>query len=297
VTARLGLDWPALREVNPRLVYGSISGFGQEGPWASRPGYDQVAQGMSGLMSVTGLPGQGPVRSGHAVADSSSGIYLAFGILAALIRRDRTGEGAWVRTSLLEAAVAMLDFQAARVLIEGDVPQQQGNHHPTAVPMGTFPASDGVFNLAPGTNAHFRSVCAVLGHEEWADDERYARPGARAKRRAEVNEMIAAVTRTRPAAEWIEAFLAVGVPAGPVLDLGQMWAHPQVEALGLAQPIEHPSREGAAVVGQPLTFSDDPKGRGVRRAAPALGEHTEAVLGELGLDAEEVARLRAAGVV
>ncbi|MEZ5235754.1 MAG: CoA transferase [Acidimicrobiales bacterium] len=296
VTARLGLHYEALRPINPRLVYGSISGYGQVGPWGTRPGYDQVAQGMSGLMSVTGLPGHGPVRSGHAVADSSSGVYLAFGILAALIRRDRTGEGAWVRTSLLEALVAMLDFQAARVLIEGDVPGQQGNHHPTAVPMGTFPASDGVFNLAPGTNAHFRSVCEVLGHPEWADDERYARPG-RAKRRAEVNELIASVTATRPAAEWIEAFLAAGVPAGPVLDLGQMWAHPQLQALGLAQPIEHPNRADAAVIGQPITFADDPTYRGVRRAAPALGEHTVAILDELGVDAAEAERLRDAGVV
>ena len=297
VTARLGLDWPVLQRLNPRLVYGSISGFGQVGPWASRPGYDQVAQGMSGLMSVTGLPGQGPVRSGHAVADSSSGIYLAFGIMVALLRRERTGEGSWVRTSLLESLVAMMDFQAARVLIEGDVPQQQGNHHPTAVPMGTFPASDGVFNLAPGTNAHFRAVCGVLGHPEWADDERYAKPGARARRRQEVNDLIAEVTRTRPVQAWIEAFLAVGVPAGPVLDLGEMLAHPQVQALALAQPIQHPNRPDAKVIGQPLTFADDPDNRGVRRAAPTLGQQTAAILDELGVTTEEAARLRTAGVV
>ena len=297
VTARLGLDWPALHAHNPRLVLGSISGFGQVGPWSGRPGYDQVAQGMSGLMSVTGLPGQGPVRSGHAVADNSSGVYLAFGILAALIRRDRTGEGSWVRTSLLEALVAMLDFQAARVLIEGDVPAQQGNHHPTAVPMGTFPAADAPFNLAPGTNAHFRAVCGVLGRPEWADDERYAKPGARAKRRAEVNAMIAEITVTRTAEHWIEAFLGAGVPAGPVLDLGQMWAHPQLQALGLAQPVEHPARPDAAVIGQPLTFADEPGNRGVRRRAPTLGEHTAAILGELGLGADAVDALRAAGVV
>lgn len=297
VTARLGLDWPVLQRLNPRLVYGSISGFGQVGPWASRPGYDQVAQGMSGLMSVTGLPGQGPVRSGHAVADSSSGIYLAFGIMVALLRRERTGEGSWVRTSLLESLVAMMDFQAARVLIEGDVPQQQGNHHPTAVPMGTFPASDGVFNLAPGTNAHFRAVCGVLGHPEWAEDERYAKPGARARRRQEVNDLIAEVTRTRPVQAWIEAFLAVGVPAGPVLDLGEMLAHPQVQALAMAQPIQHPNRPDAKVIGQPLTFADDPDNRGVRRAAPTLGQQTAAILDELGVTTEEATRLRTAGVV
>ena len=297
VTARLGLDWPVLQRLNPRLVYGSISGFGQVGPWASRPGYDQVAQGMSGLMSVTGLPGQGPVRSGHAVADSSSGIYLAFGIMVALLRRERTGEGSWVRTSLLESLVAMMDFQAARVLIEGDVPQQQGNHHPTAVPMGTFPASDGVFNLAPGTNAHFRAVCGVLGHPEWAEDERYAKPGARARRRQEVNDLIAEVTRTRPVKAWIEAFLAVGVPAGPVLDLGEMLAHPQVQALALAQPIQHPNRPDAKVIGQPLTFADDPDNRGVRRAAPTLGQQTAAILDELGVTTEEATRLQTAGVV
>ncbi len=297
VTVRLGLDWDALRQVNPGLVYGSISGFGQDGPWARRPGYDQVAQGMSGLMSVTGLPGQGPVRSGHAVADSSSGIYLSFGILAAIIRRERTGEGAWVRTSLLEALVAMMDFQAARVLIEGDVPGQQGNHHPVAVPMGTFPASDGVFNLAPGTNAHFGAVCRVLGHPEWADDERFAKPGGRARNRAEVNRMISEVTSTKPAGEWIEAFVAEGVPAGPVLDLGEMWAHPQVQALGLAQPIEHPTRGAVAVVGQPITFGDDPENRGVRRPAPTLGEQTDDILAELGYDTTQIDALRTAGVI
>ncbi|MDH4362854.1 MAG: CoA transferase [Acidimicrobiia bacterium] len=297
VTARLGLDWPSLQAVNPRLVYGSISGYGQEGPWSKRPGYDQVAQGMSGLMSVTGLPGQGPVRSGHAVADSSSGVYLAFGILLAIIRRERTGEGSWVRTSLLESLIAMLDFQAARVLIEHEVPGQQGNHHPTGVPMGTFPASDGVFNLAPGTEAHWRAVCGVLGHPEWADDERYTRPGSRRKRRDEVNAMIAEVTITKPAEHWIEALLAVGVPAGPVLDMGQMFAHPQVQALGLAQPINHPTVDDAAVVGQPLTFGDGLGGRGVRRAAPSLGEQTDAILAELGRTEADVATLRAAGVI
>lgn len=297
VTERLGLDWASLRMVNPRLVYGSISGFGQEGPWADRPGYDQVAQGMSGLMSVTGLPGQGPVRSGHAVADSSSGIYLSFGILMAVIRRDRTGEGSWIRTSLLEALISMMDFQAARVLMEGEVPAQQGNHHPTGVPMGTFPASDGVFNLAPGTNAHFRSVCEVLGHPEWVDDERYARPGSRRKRRDEVNKMISEITATKPAEHWIEACLAAGVPAGPVLDLGQVFDHPQVQALGIAQPVDHPDFEDAAVVGQPVTFGDGLGGRGVRRAAPGIGEQTDKILAELGRSAVEIDELRANKVI
>lgn len=297
VTERLGLDWPSLHELNPRLVYASISGFGQIGPWSNRPGYDQVAQGMSGLMSVTGLPGQGPVRSGHAVADSSSGVYLSFGILMAIIRRDRTGEGSWIRTSLLEALISMMDFQAARVLMEGVVPEQQGNHHPTGVPMGTFPASDGVFNLAPGTNAHFQAVCRVLGHPEWIDDERYAKPGSRRKRREEVNTMIAEVTSTKPVDHWIAAFLEVGVPSGPVLDLGQVFDHPQVQALGIAQPVEHPEHENAAVVGQPLTFGDGVGERGVRRAAPSLGEHTDAILSELGRDASAIEALRSSGIV
>jgi crotonobetainyl-CoA:carnitine CoA-transferase CaiB-like acyl-CoA transferase len=297
VTKRLGVDWESLRAINQRLVYGSISGFGQDGPWSNRPGYDQVAQGMSGLMSVTGIPGQGPVRSGHAVADSSSGIYLSFGILLAVIRRDRTGEGSWVRTSLLESLVAMMDFQAARVLMEGEVPGQQGNHHPTGVPMGTFPSADGVFNLAPGTNSHFRSVCDVLGHPEWADDVRYAQPGSRRKRRDEVNEMIAEVTITQSAEHWIDACLEVGVPAGPVLDLGEMFAHPQVEALGIAQPIEHPEHDTAAVVGQPLTFGDGMGGRGVRHRAPSLGEQTNAILTELGRTSSDIESLRARHII
>ena len=297
VTERLGLDWGSLHEANPRLVYGSISGFGQEGPWSNRPGYDQVAQGMAGLMSVTGLAGQGPVRSGHAVADSSSGIYLAFGILLALIRRDRTGEGSWIRTSLLESLIAMMDFQAARVLVDGEVPTQQGNHHPTGVPMGTFPASDGVFNLAPGTNAHFRALSEVLGHPEWADDDRYARPGSRRKRRAEVNEMIAAITSTKSVDHWIDALLAAGVPAGPILDLGQVFAHPQVQAINMAQPIPHPDHDDAALVGQPLTFGDGTGGRGVRRPAPLLGAQTDTILAELGLDPDRIDTLRSARII
>ena len=215
----------------------------------------------------------------------------------AIIRRERTGEGSWVRTSLLEALISMMDFQAARVLMEGEVPQQQGNFHPTGVPMGTFPASDGVFNLAPGTNAHFRMVCDVLGHPEGADDERYLRPGSRRKRRDEVNTMIATVTSSKPAEHWIDAFLAVGVPAGPVLDLGEVFAHPQVQALGIAQPVEHPEFESAAVVGQPLTFGDGVGGRGVRTAAPTLGQHTAAILSELGRSQADIETLRANNTV
>jgi crotonobetainyl-CoA:carnitine CoA-transferase CaiB-like acyl-CoA transferase len=309
VTKRLGIDWPALHACNPKLVYGSISGFGQTGPWSNRPGYDQVAQGMGGLMSVTGLPGQGPVRAGIAVADSSSGIYLAFGIVTALLQREQTGQGAWVRTSLLEAMIAMMDFQAARWLVEGDLPPQQGNDHPTAVPMGVFPASDEPFNLAPGGNRMFRTVCEVIGDFEMASQPEYADPRSRAARRKEVNERIAARTRTRPAAEWIEEFTAKGVPAGPILDVAGTFDHPQVKHLGVAQQIPHPQLGEVALVGQPLTFVDGEPSeeqpsdqsaspyRGVRRAAPARGEHTDSVLSELGYDAERVAALRAARVV
>jgi crotonobetainyl-CoA:carnitine CoA-transferase CaiB-like acyl-CoA transferase len=296
-TARLGVDYAACRARNPRLVYASLSGFGQEGPWAGRPGFDQVAQGMSGLMSVTGTRESGPLRAGIAVADSASGLYLAFGIVAALLRRERTGAGAWVRTSLLESLLALTDFQAARWLVEGEVPGPQGNHHPVIVPMGTYPASDAPFNLAAGNDAMFASVCRVLDVPELATQPEYATIPARVRRRAELNARLEERTRTRPAAHWIEALTAAGVPAGPILRVDEAWAHPQVEALGLAQPVEHPERGPVRVVGQPLTFADLPGERGVRRRAPLPGEHTDAILEELGYTQDEIAALRAQGAV
>jgi crotonobetainyl-CoA:carnitine CoA-transferase CaiB-like acyl-CoA transferase len=297
VTERLGIDFATLHALNPRLVYGSISGFGQDGPYANRPGFDQIAQGLSGLMSVTGLPGQGPVRAGIAVADSSSGLYLACGVLTALVQRERTGVGRWVRTSLLESLVALMDFQAARWLVEGICPDQEGNDHPTVIPMGVFPAADGVFNIAAGGNAMWRKLCVVLGLERLVDHPAFADHASRSKHRGELNVMIAERTRTRPAAEWIDELNAAGVPAGPILTIADMWADPQMQALELAQPVEHPELGDINLVGQPLTFGDAPDDRGVRTPAPRKGRDTDDVLAELGYDQAAITDLRSRHVV
>ena len=297
VTERLGVDYAAMAARNPRLVYGTISGFGSTGPYAARPGLDQVAQGMSGLMSVTGLPGQGPVRAGIAVADSGSGIYLACGVLTALLERERTGTGRWVRTSLVESLVALMDFQAARYLVDGVCPEQEGNSHPTIAPMGVFPAADGLFNLAPVGNAGFVKLCELLDAPELPQRDEFASLAARAEHRSELNVIIAERTRKKTAAEWIELCNEAGIPAGPILSIAEMWEDPQMEHLRLAVPVEHPDLGEIELVGQPFVFADDPTNRGVRTPTPPRGAHTDAWLAELGYDDRTIAALRAAKVV
>jgi formyl-CoA transferase len=297
VTQRLGIAWEDVHARNPRVVYGSISGFGQTGPYASRPGFDQIAQGLSGLMSVTGLAGQGPVRAGIAVADSSSGVYLACGVLTALLERERTGLGRWVRTSLLESMVALMDFQAARWLVDGVCPDQEGNHHPTIAPMGVFPAADGLFNLAPAGGEMFRKFCEALGVPNLPDQPEFADLRSRARNRGALNVLIAERTRTRTVAEWITILNDAGVPCGPILTVSEMWDDEQVRHLGLAQPVDHPELDRVQLVGQPLTFSDDPGERGVHRPTAARGEHTDAVLRELGYEDHDIAALHDRNVV
>jgi crotonobetainyl-CoA:carnitine CoA-transferase CaiB-like acyl-CoA transferase len=297
VTQRLGIAWDDVHARNPRVVYGSISGFGQTGPYAHRPGFDQIAQGFSGLMSVTGLAGQGPVRAGIAVADSSSGLYLACGVLAALLERERTGIGRWVRTSLLESMVALMDFQAARWLVDGVCPDQEGNHHPTIAPMGVFPAADGLFNLAPAGGDMFRRFCEALGAPHIPDMPEFADLRSRVANRGALNVLVAERTRTRTVAEWIAIFDDAGVPCGPILTVSEMWEDEQVRHLGLAQPVDHPELDDVRLVGQPLTFADDPAERGVHRATASRGEHTDAVLRELGYDDDEITALRERNVV
>jgi len=280
VKDRLGIGYEAMRAVNPRLVYASISGYGQEGPYRLRPGVDQIAQGMGGLMSITGEPGAGPMRAGIAIADTGAGLYCALGILTALLEREVSGEGQWVRTSLLEAQIAMLDFQAARWTMDGVVPPRSGNHHPTVTPMGTFPTADGHVNIAPLGEAMWRRSCDVLGHPEWADDPRFAGAGARAAERDALGALIGGVTRTRPAAHWVEAFNAADIPCGPIYAMDEVFADPQVRHLGMAAPVEHPSLGAITLVAQPITMS---RSRAVlARAAPELGADTASILEELG---------------
>ena len=295
VKRRLGIDYEALAALNPRLVYGSISGFGQTGPYAGRPGYDQIAQGMGGLMSITGLPGQGPVRVGIPVADLAAGLYLAQGILVALLERERSGRGQWVHTSLLQAMVTMLDFQAARWLIDGEIPPQAGNDHPTGIPTGVFTTADGHINVAASGQAMYRRLCAAIGAPELVDDPRFRTLADRSTHRAAMNAALDRVFATKPSAEWIEALNRAGVPSGPILDVREVFEDPQVRHLGLAQPVRHPTHGEIQVQGLPTALSRTPGA--VRLPAPGHGEHTDAILAELGYTPAEIAELRRVGAV
>ena len=295
VKFRLGIDYATLREVNKRLVYASISGFGQDGPYRDRPGFDQIAQGMGGLMSITGLPGQGPVRVGIPVADLTAGIFCAMGILVALLERETSGEGQWVQSSLLAAQIAMLDFQAARWLIGHEVPAQAGNDHPTSIPTGVFETADGHINIAASGNEIYGRFCKAIGAPELAADPDFATGAQRSKNRARLNAAIAAVTRTRGSAEWIERLNAAGVPCGPINRIDQVFADPQVQHLNVTRRVPHPVLGEVEVVGQAVELSRTPWS--VRSATPEAGEHTDAVLAELGYGKAEIAALRARKVV
>lgn len=295
VKGRLGIAWDDVHAVNPRLVYGSISGFGQDGPYGARAGVDQIAQGMSGLMSITGLPGQGPVRAGIPVADLTAGNLLALGIMVALFERERTGVGRWVTTSLLEAQTFMLDFQAARWLMKGEVAGQAGNDHPTGIPTGVFPTADGHINIAASSARLWTRLCEAIGRPEWTEREGWRTQAGRSADRAAVNAAIAEVTRTRPAAHWIELFEGSGIPAGPIYTIDQTFADPQVRHLGMATPVEHPRLGRFDVVASPLTLSGVSKA--VRSPTPDAGAHTAEVLGGLGYSAAEIEDLRRQGAV
>ncbi len=295
VKHRLGFDYETVRRRNPRLVYGSISGFGQDGPYAERGGVDQIAQGMGGLMSVTGLPGTEPTRVGIPVSDLSAGLYLAVGILVALHDRARTGEGRWVQTSLLESMIAMMDLQAARWTIDGVVPEQEGNHHPQFLPMGCFRTADGYVNIAGPSGRLLRNFCKVIGLPDLPSDPRFESPGKRFKNRAALNELVAARLRTRPTQEWIDALNEVGVPCGPVYKMDEVFADPQVLHLAMTAPVEHPTLGRIDVVRNAVTMTDAPQS--VRTPTPESGQHTDEVLRELGLGAGKIADLRRRGIV
>jgi len=295
VKYRLKVDYETLRAINRRIVYGSISGFGQDGPYAARAGVDQIAQGLGGLMSVTGPPGGGPWRVGIAVADLAAGMYLAHGVMAALIERERSGEGQWVHTSLLEAMIAMLDFQATRWLIGGEVPPQAGNDHPTGFPTGVFPASDGVINVAATGDRMFRDFLRVVGAEHLAEDARFATSQARAGHRDELRAEVEDRMRQFTCADLIERLNGVGVPAGPILTIDRTFADPQVEHLGLAQTIQSERYGSLRLVRAPMRLSRT--STSLRRAAPSPGGDTAAVLSEYGYGPDEIAALEADGAV
>jgi len=294
VKHRLGIDYESLRKINPRIVYGSISGFGQEGPYANRPGLDHVVQGMAGLMSITGLPGQGPVRAGIAISDSTAGMYLSFGIVLALLDRERTGAGQWVHTSLLQALIALEDFQAARWLVSGEVPPQAGNNHPTAIPTGVFRTTDGHINIA-ASGALYERLCKAIDAPELIKHPDYADFKLRSKNRDALNREIEARTAKRSSNEWIEALNKAGVPCGPIYTMDKVFADPQVQHIGIAQPVHHPQLGDIRLVGQGVNLGSGPAK--MRTPAPDRGTHTAEVLRELGYDDASIRNMQQRGIV
>ncbi|MDT4740690.1 CoA transferase [Bradyrhizobium sp. WYCCWR 12699] len=295
VKKKLGIDYESLAAINPRIVYGSISGFGQDGPYHKRPGFDQIAQGMGGLMSITGAPGQGPMRVGIPVADLTAGLFCAMGILTALLEREVSGKGQWVQTSLLQAQIFMLDFQAARWLMEKEVAKQAGNNHPTSIPTGVFRTSDGYINIATTGGRIWERCAQAIGAAELYAHPDYATAPARSKNRDALNAEIEKRTVTKSTDTWVRELNEAGVPCGPIYAIDQMFEDAQVKHLGIAQDVPNEENRPIRLVGQPVTLSRTPS-RMVARP-PEFGEQTDEVLKEFGLSADEIAGLRDAKVV
>ena len=292
VKDKLGIDYASMRAINPRLVYASISGFGQDGPYAKRPGFDQIAQGMGGLMSITGLPGQGPVRAGIPVADLTAGLFCALGIMTALLERDVSGEGQWVQTSLLQAQIFMLDFQAARWLVDGDVPQQAGNNHPTSIPTGVFRTSDSFINIATTGGRIWERFAQAIDAPDLLTHLDYATIALRSKNRDALNAAIDTYMTKRTTGEWVKILNDAGVPCGPIYSIDQVFDDEQVKYLGIAQQLPD---AGKHLVGQPVTLSRTPSRMAVR--PPLVGEQTRDVLTEFGFSEQEIASLQQSKVV
>lgn len=294
VKHRLGIDYESLAKINSRLIYTSISGFGQDGPYKERPGVDQIAQGMSGLMSITGEPGRGPMRVGIAIADLSAGLFAALGTMVALQERHTSGKGQWVQTSLLQAQIFMLDFQGARYAMKHEVPHQVGNGHPTGVPTGAYKTRDGYINISP-TPAMWKRFCAAIGREDLVDHPDYATAAARRSRRAELDAVIGGITAKSTTAELIDTFNDAGIPSGPIYTMDQTFADPQVKHLNVTQTVHSKALGAFDLLAQPIVMSRTPSK--IAAPAPEYGEHNDEVLKELGYTAKEIDALRKKEVI
>ena len=294
VKHRLGIDYETIRAFNPRIVYASISGFGQDGPLSKRPGFDQIAQGMGGLMSITGAPGQGPMRVGIPIADLTAGGFAAQGVLLALLGREKTGEGQWVQTSLLQAQIAMLDFQATRWLIDDHVPQQAGNNHPTSIPTGVFETSDGFINIAVAGQHIWLRFKDEVGDERLSADV-FATPASRSEHRDALSDVINENFRKDTSKNWIERLNKIGVPSGEINTIDKVFSNEQVRHLGIARDMNSIERGAVQVVGQPIIMSDaDPS---IQRPPPGKGEHSREILAEYGYSDAEIDAFADKGVI
>lgn len=295
VKMRLGMGYETLRKINPRIILASISGFGQDGPYASRPGFDQVIQGMGGLMSVTGFAESGPVRAGIAVSDSSTGLYTAIGILTALLEREVSGEGQWVHASLLHSQIAMMDFQAARYLVDGEVPAQAGNDHPTSAPMGMFNASNGRLNIGVSGEGQWRDFCKAVARPEWMERPDFNRNADRVLNRRDLNRVVQEVFATETVEHWVAVLNKANIPAGPVYTMPQVFEDEQVRHLGVVRNVQSSTGAIVQLIAQPVRLERTPAA--IVSTAPLRGEHTDEILREAGYDEATIARLHDEEVV
>jgi formyl-CoA transferase len=293
VKKRLGIDYESMRKVNPRIIYCSISAFGQDGPYKDRPGVDQIIQGLAGFMSINGEAGRGPMRAGIPLSDIAAGLFGALGILVALYEREQSGEGQWVQTSLLESQTFMLDLQAVRYLVENTIPKQSGNGHPTGVATNAYKTTDGYINIAP-LPAHWDRLCRAIGREDLINHPDYKTKEQRRGKRKEIDDLITSITSEVDSATMLARLDAADVPAGRINTIDQVFDDPQMKHLAMTQTVDSPKLGTITLMGQPVRLSRTPSK--LTRACPEFAQHTDELLAEFGYGADDIKRLRADGI-